>query len=602
MTKYFVSPELYRRWTENCLERDTIISCLTGFSVSESETHILGAVDICTDESGDLLDTWQKYEELLPSNLKFCGFYVYQNLMVDCNEHADTVARRIITPELQSLVQSPSIPFILHKKDDKLSQPPKMFMHNFETQKSSETPLEFAKSNIIDDCMRFTIKQTINIAYDSKNSEESFISQIGNLRKRMDNPKIVYDILQSDVMLRNNGKTISIDAESQALSLMDKIQEETDGFEIVDKKKKNKNRQIKKTPYEVEVLESSVTKDNSVALICPFKKSYQTFSMELNVICFVHRSEKLKNLCEIFTNGLKRQVSSVCRRVISTTKKGEIFTKYQIAHFWPDQLLHPISVVYPDDKDDKQLQSYREYLHKIFTLPVMIPLFRWKNKFDFKHSLKDSNGFLVCPHKSIKRNIDPNSQISIVKGRYTYHHYMQDDFDDKGWGCAYRSLQTLISWFKLQSYSDLNIPKISDIQRILVSIGDKPDNFVNSRQWIGSFEVSFVIENLLDVTSKFISSVFGSEMVSRARELANHFDTIGSPVMIGGNNLAHTILGIDFNEQTGQVKFLILDPHYTGGEDIDVILNKGWCSWKEASFWNQNVTYNMCLPQAPAIV
>lgn len=91
-------------------------------------------------------------------------------------------------------------------------------------------------------------------------------------------------------------------------------------------------------------------------------------------------------------------------------------------------------------------------------------------------------------------------------------------------------------------------------------------------------------------------------MASRARELASHFDTIGSPVMIGGNNLAHTILGIDFNEQSGQVKFLILDPHYSGGEDIDVILSKGWCGWKDTSFWNQNVTYNMCLPQAPAIV
>ena len=42
----------------------------------------------------------------------------------------------------------------------------------------------------------------------------------------------------------------------------------------------------------------------------------------------------------------------------------------------------------------------------------------------------------------------------------------------------------------------------------------------------------------------------------------------------GGGVLAHTILGVDYNEVTGDLKFLILDPHYTGAEDIKVILDK----------------------------
>ena len=29
----------------------------------------------------------------------------------------------------------------------------------------------------------------------------------------------------------------------------------------------------------------------------------------------------------------------------------------------------------------------------------------------------------------------------MVAGDYLYYHYMQDKFNDKGWGCAYRSLQ-----------------------------------------------------------------------------------------------------------------------------------------------------------------
>lgn len=38
--------------------------------------------------------------------------------------------------------------------------------------------------------------------------------------------------------------------------------------------------------------------------------------------------------------------------------------------------------------------------------------------------------------------------------------------------------------------------------------------------------------------------------------------------------MAHTILGVAWNEITGEIKFLILDPHYTGAEDLQVILEK----------------------------
>ena len=39
----------------------------------------------------------------------------------------------------------------------------------------------------------------------------------------------------------------------------------------------------------------------------------------------------------------------------------------------------------------------------------------------------------------------------------------------------------------------------------------------------------------------------------------------------GGGVLAHTILGVEWNEATGDVNFLILDPHYTGSDDLQII-------------------------------
>jgi hypothetical protein len=67
--------------------------------------------------------------------------------------------------------------------------------------------------------------------------------------------------------------------------------------------------------------------------------------------------------------------------------------------------------------------------------------------------------------------------VALVKGNYLYYHYCQNKMDDNGWGCAYRSLQTLASWFKCQGYTDKEVPTFKDIQKCLVDIGDKPVQF-----------------------------------------------------------------------------------------------------------------------------
>ncbi len=123
----------------------------------------------------------------------------------------------------------------------------------------------------------------------------------------------------------------------------------------------------------------------------------------------------------------------------------------------------------------------------------------------------------------------PDSTLALVQGCYAYHHYMQDSFNDnvcwstrssqlltfschfspslslppslppKGWGCAYRSLQTLWSWFVHQGYTRRPVPSHREIQQALVDVGDKEPSLVGSKQWIGSFEVSTCLNHLLGV-------------------------------------------------------------------------------------------------------
>ncbi|KOB63293.1 putative F38A5.1a, partial [Operophtera brumata] len=72
--------------------------------------------------------------------------------------------------------------------------------------------------------------------------------------------------------------------------------------------------------------------------------------------------------------------------------------------------------------------------------------------------------------------------------------------------------------------SNSKVPSINEIQQILVQLEDKPESFIGSRQWIGSFELSTIVGTLV-----------------------THFVEFGSPVMMGGDVDCSSkgIMGID---------------------------------------------------------
>ena len=48
---------------------------------------------------------------------------------------------------------------------------------------------------------------------------------------------------------------------------------------------------------------------------------------------------------------------------------------------------------------------------------------------------------------------------------------------------------------------------------------------MGSKQWIGAIELGYILDTLLGVSSKVITVSSGSDMPSKAREIAHHFDT-----------------------------------------------------------------------------
>lgn len=211
------------------------------------------------------------------------------------------------------------------------------------------------------------------------------------------------------------------------------------------------------------------------------------------------------------------------------------------------------------------------------------------------------------PHSVVqKTTVIEGSTTAIVKGDYDYYHYRVDGFVDDGWGCAYRSLQTVLSWFQYQGVlAEQRVPSVTDIQKILkrVDFGkDAMPHFVGSREWIGSYEVMMVITDFLPQMECQLKRLDCGEQLETDTELhrllLQHFECGGAPIMIGGSSYAHTILGIDVNIRIGEVQYLILDPHYSSTvTDMKTVKNKGWCGWKKPSkFFEGKSFYNLCIP------
>ena len=279
------------------------------------------------------------------------------------------------------------------------------------------------------------------------------------------------------------------------------------------------------------------------AAIQPCAEDVRWSTVHLNVLCYVPATATAAETARDYvTPALKAQLQLALNELLlpNAGGAGGVPRPIRALHFFPPGYNHCITVLYPLSNpcleiDEAALQSRRAALHAALGLPGDRPLLRVANAVDPGKILSSRGTSKSDPVQKRLRNVHvglPSSGIKggtqhLVRGDYDYHHYMQDKFDDSGWGCAYRSLQTLCSWFNAQHYTAKAPPSHREVQSTLVSLGDKTGDFVGSKQWIGAIELGYILDSLLGVTSKVITVSSGDQMPTKARELANHFDTQG---------------------------------------------------------------------------
>eukprot|EP00127_Corallochytrium_limacisporum_P003548 Clim_evm31s150 gene=Clim_evmTU31s150 len=245
----------------------------------------------------------------------------------------------------------------------------------------------------------------------------------------------------------------------------------------------------------------------------------------------------------------------------------------------------------------------------------------------------------IYPHHAlplIQRSLVPlgssllskDISVAIISTPVVYFHYGMQGIADAGWGCAYRSLQSLVSNLiltgrccertatdELRGHGcECRVPhhggQTQDVLR--KSMCDLPRN----DQWIGSMEVSAYLDDQFEVPCRIIHVAADGDVCGLANhreDLLEHFQTFATPGMIGGGVEAQTLCGVRWvrDAPLAETEFLVLDPHFRfnpgslGGHALETerlaeAQRRGYIAWHTAETFSVKGTqgnfHNVCLP------
>ena len=245
--------------------------------------------------------------------------------------------------------------------------------------------------------------------------------------------------------------------------LLKEDEEEDDGFGIpnagaVDKKPKKKKPIIKQQTMNFRLLmkmsgDACTSRTLNCAPVVHYekKKPYKSVKIPLKIdaLGIAANNTKIVDVMEVLKGCVQRQIHEMGRSVLSEFRMRGTVSIPEAFHLKPNPFGHFVTIVYTKTGTCANFAQFRRHLHNIFLLPMNRPYFRRMNKFLFEGEKLSKNGPLMNVHVGLEKGRGISGvDVALIDGSYTYHHYMQDRFDDDGWGCAYRSLQSLISWFR----------------------------------------------------------------------------------------------------------------------------------------------------------
>jgi len=348
-------------------------------------------------------------------------------------------------------------------------------------------------------------------------------------------------------------------------------------------------------PVSVEILLSNFGSSGPTNFVDLSSK--RSIKCGMDFVTYVPPGSSMDCIAAGLVTAAQRQFGCAAASISSAGESGLAFKCFQ-----PKGMKHVLSLAGTEE------QAVRSDLHKLLRLPVapmLLPdcALPWCLEGHPRASGKLVNPHIQCGPQPGWWKGGSSTRTAYIHGLYEYAHYMQENFDDNGWGCAYRSLQTCVSWYRMQFYTSKALPSITDIQTNLKEIDEAhKDLKVGSKKWIGTTEGMYILQDYVGVECRIMFCHDTADMQSQAPQLLRHLETEGTPVMMGAGDKAFTLVGLCYDEGSGDVAYLIVDPHYTGADDLKIIVQKGWVGWKKLDFFEKSTNggfINLCLPQVP---
>ncbi len=165
-----------------------------------------------------------------------------------------------------------------------------------------------------------------------------------------------------------------------------------------------------------------------------------------------------------------------------------------------------------------------------------------------------------------------------------YYYYNCDGYNDIGWGCVYRNLQTLISFINYKYNLNYNIPSIN----ILLLFFNK-QNIINKQKlwiepyhvglWFNNYKEKFTYKHILYVKSdRSIENILytpieiytlnNNKIINNLEELKHIINNINIPLIIDNGTYSYILENIDINNN-----IILIDPHTTKLKNIKIKKN-----------------------------
>ena len=213
---------------------------------------------------------------------------------------------------------------------------------------------------------------------------------------------------------------------------------------------------------------------------------------------------------------------------------------------------------------------------------------------------KDGPNLVLDPHLILPAR--PGGLICHPS--FYFYHYECDKVSDSGWGCAYRTLQSIISWFRSNYQIFDHVHSIEEIQDMIRKADYAHATLsIGSKVWIGSVEIATVLSNLSQnhIACRILHARTLPELETYLLTVVKeHLVNVGIPFMVGAGSYSFTLAGIDVETKS----VLIVDPHFedpSRNADANKAVAKGFIGWKRiAQFFDfKKVSgnfINICLP------